>query len=57
MTMSGRLRWVLPVRRVEQIILGLTAVTAAFAYVWFAAVRAVPGVRQRKAAARAAKGG
>ncbi|MCY7303032.1 MAG: hypothetical protein LH654_08350 [Thermoleophilia bacterium] len=44
-------------RRVKQTIFGLTAAMAAFAYVWFAAVRAVPGVRQRKAAARAARGG
>ena len=30
------------------------AVLSAAAYVWFAAVRAVPGVRRRKAAARSA---
>ena len=28
------------------------AVVSGFLYVWFAAVRAVPGVRRRKAAAR-----
>ena len=44
-------------KRVKQSILGLTAVIAAFAYVWVASVRAVPGVRRRKAAARAARGG
>jgi hypothetical protein len=32
----------------------LATLLAGIAYVWFAAVRAVPGVRRRKAAARAA---
>ena len=31
----------------------LVAFLGAFFYVWYAAVRAVPGVRKRKAAARA----
>ena len=33
------------------------AITAAFAYVWVAAVRAVPDVRRRKADARARRRG
>jgi hypothetical protein len=32
----------------------LASILAAVVYVWFAAVRAVPGVRKRKAEARAA---
>jgi hypothetical protein len=44
-------------KRVKQGILGLSVAAAAFVYVWVAAVRAVPGVRQRKVAARAARGG
>jgi hypothetical protein len=45
------------VRLVKRIALGLTALVAAVGYVWVAAVRAVPGVRRRKAAARAARRG
>jgi len=41
------------VRTVKRIAVGLTAALAAIVYVWIAAVRAVPGVRRRKAAARA----
>jgi len=41
------------VRRVKQIALAAGALLAALAYVWVAAVRAVPGVRRRKAEARA----
>ena len=41
------------VGRVKQLVLAAGAVLAAIAYVWVAAVRAVPGVRRRKAAARA----
>ena len=44
-------------RRVKQSMVGLAAAAAGFLYVWVAAVRAVPGVRRRKAAARAARGG
>jgi hypothetical protein len=39
-------------RRIKQMLLAAGAVLAALAYVWIAAVRAVPGVRERKAAAR-----
>jgi hypothetical protein len=39
-------------RRIKQVLFVAGAVLAAFAYVWVAAVRAVPGVRERKAAAR-----
>jgi len=39
-------------RRPKRILLALLAVVSGFLYVWFAAVRAVPGVRRRKAAAR-----
>jgi hypothetical protein len=41
------------VRAVKRIALGLVAFFVAIVYVWFAAVRAVPGVRRRKDAARA----
>jgi hypothetical protein len=41
------------VRTVKRIAAGLAAVLVAIAYVWAAAVRAVPDVRRRKAAARA----
>ncbi len=54
MTTESSLRWVIPVRRLKQLIFALTAALLGFLYVWFAAVRAVPGVRRRKAAARAA---
>ena len=40
-------------RIVTRIVLGAGAVLAAVGYVWIAAVRAVPGVRRRKAEARA----
>jgi len=43
-------------KRVKQSILVLAAAMAGFVYVWFAAVRAAPGVRRRKAAARAGRG-
>jgi hypothetical protein len=38
---------------VRRIALGLGAILAAAGYLWIAAVRAVPGVRRRKAEARA----
>lgn len=41
-------------RTVKRIALAFTAVTGALVYVWFAAVRAVPEVRRRKAVRRAA---
>ena len=41
------------VRTLKRVALGLAALVAALAYVWVAAVRAVPSVRRRKAAARA----
>ena len=40
-------------RTVRRIALAVTALLGAVAYVWVAAVRAVPGVRRRKAEARA----
>jgi len=41
------------VKMLKRIGLAVAATLAALVYVWVAAVRAVPGVRQRKAAARA----
>jgi hypothetical protein len=41
------------VRTAKRIALGAAAMLGALAYVWVAAVRAVPGVRRRKAEARA----
>ena len=40
-------------KSLKRIALAATAVLAALAYVWVAAVRAVPGVRRRKAEGRA----
>lgn len=42
-------------RLVRRIALGLAAVVGAVVYVWFAAVRAAPGIRGRKAARRASE--
>ena len=42
-------------RTVKRIALAFTAAVAAVVYVWFAAVRAVPEVKRRKAARRAAR--
>lgn len=39
----------------KRLALAVAAVVAAIGYVWVAAVRAVPGVRRRKAEARAAR--
>jgi hypothetical protein len=39
----------------KRIALGMATVLAAIGYIWVAAVRAVPRVRRRKAAARAAR--
>ena len=39
----------------KRLALAFAAVIAAIGYVWVAAVRAVPGVRRRKAEARAAR--
>ena len=36
----------------KRIALALSAVLGAITYLWIAAVRAIPGVRRRKAAAR-----
>ncbi|CAN5128540.1 hypothetical protein BH20ACT13_BH20ACT13_04380 [soil metagenome] len=47
--MQGILSLVLHPRRLLTILAGILATIA---YVWIAAVRAVPGVRRRKAAAR-----
>jgi hypothetical protein len=44
------------VRIVTRIALGAGAALVAVGYVWIAAVRAVPGVRRRKAEARARRG-
>jgi hypothetical protein len=44
------------VRIVKRLVLTIAAVIAAILYVWFAAVRAVPDIRRRKAARRAARG-
>ena len=44
-------------RIVRQIALAIGAIVAAVGYVWIAAVRAVPGVRRRKAEARARRTG
>jgi hypothetical protein len=41
------------VRMVKRIFAALVALVAFAVYVWFAAVRAVPAVRRRKAALRA----
>jgi hypothetical protein len=38
----------------RRILAALAGIVAVFLYVWFASVRAVPGVRRRKAAAREA---
>jgi hypothetical protein len=42
-----------PVKTVKRAALAFAALVAALVYVWVAAVRAVPGVRRRKASARA----
>jgi hypothetical protein len=46
-----------PVRSPKRILLALLAVVSGLLYVWVAAVRAVPAVRRRKAAARRAAAG
>lgn len=38
--------------RVKRILLAGAAILSGLVYVWVAAVRAVPGIRRRKAAAR-----
>jgi hypothetical protein len=43
-------------RTVKRVLFAAAAAAAALVYVWVAAVRAVPGVRRRKAAARRARG-
>jgi hypothetical protein len=45
------------VRLIRRVALAFAATVAGIAYVWFAAVRAVPGVRRRKAEARASRRG
>ena len=42
-------------RALKRVLAALVAVVAAIGYVWVAAVRAIPGVRRRKAEARAAR--
>jgi hypothetical protein len=43
------------VRTARRILLGAGAALGAVLYVWFAAVRAVPAVKRRKAARRAGR--
>jgi hypothetical protein len=43
------------VPRVKRLLLAIATAIGLVTYVWFAAVRAVPRVRRRKAAARAAR--
>ena len=42
-------------RALKRVLAALAALVAAVGYVWVAAVRAIPGVRRRKAEARAAR--
>lgn len=42
-------------RRIKRLLLVAGMLLASLAYVWVAAVRAVPGVRARKAAARSSR--
>jgi hypothetical protein len=44
-----------PVRGVKRVLLAIGAVLGGAVYVWFAGVRAVPEVKRRKAARRAAR--
>ena len=41
-----------PVRTIKRIALAISAVFGVLIYIWFAAVRAVPLIRRRKAARR-----
>jgi hypothetical protein len=43
------------VRTIKRVALGIVALVGTVTYVWVAAVRAVPDVRRRKAAALAAR--
>jgi hypothetical protein len=43
------------VLRLKRILIGVVAAIGFVVYVWIAAVRAAPGVRRRKAQARAAR--
>jgi len=52
MTTSGHLRLVDLMQRAKHILLAATAAVSVLLYIWVAAVRAVPGVRRRKEAAR-----
>jgi hypothetical protein len=45
------------VRTLKRLLLGFAALVAFVGYVWVAAVRAVPGVKRRKAEARARRQG
>jgi hypothetical protein len=45
------------VRVLRRIAIAVSATVAVIVYVWIAAVRAVPGVRRRKAEARARRHG
>ena len=44
-------------KTIKRLALAFAAVVATLAYVWIAAVRAVPGVRRRKAEARGRRRG
>ena len=44
-------------KTLKRVAFALAALVAALTYVWIAAVRAVPGVRRRKAEARARRRG
>jgi hypothetical protein len=43
------------VPNLKRVLMSVAAVLTGLVYVWFAAVRAVPGVKRRKAAARATR--
>ena len=49
---SARVRWFHEMRTPKRILLALLAFLSAVVYVWVAAVRAVPGVKRRKAERR-----
>lgn len=50
---GGGLAYDVVVRRVKRALLAASAILAGLVYVWISAVRAVPGVRRRKAERRA----
>ena len=52
---AGNLAYAFPVPPVKRILTVAAALVGALVYVWVAAVRAVPRVKRRKAARRAAR--